>query len=62
MSSYIFGKNVSVTWKWSDDSVIHHGNLCISDTLVKKTFLSVGYPNVMLFYFEINLDVTGTQK
>ena len=35
MSSYIFGKNVSVTWKTSVGSDIHNGNLCISDTLVK---------------------------
>ena len=36
VSNYIFGKNVSVTWKISVGSDIHHGNLCISDTLVKK--------------------------
>ena len=27
MSSYIFGKNVSVTWKTSVGSDIHNGNL-----------------------------------
>ena len=39
MSSYIFGKNVSVTWKKSVGSDIHNGDLCISDTLLNKNFL-----------------------
>ena len=54
MSSYIFGKNVSVFRKTSVGSDIHNGNLWISNTWVKKTFLSMSYPNIMLLYFEKN--------